>query len=185
MTRVVALGLWLFAAAIAAAQGHEAASPVISIRQGDGGAYTVSARFVVSQPAVAVQRVLTDYEQIPRFMPGVRVSRVLERAQGQARIEQEAVAKFMMFSKRVHLVLDIEEEAGAIRFRDRCGKSFAAYIGTWTLAERGDHTEIEYQLDAKPAFGVPGFILRQLLDRDARAMIEGLRAEMHARAMAR
>jgi hypothetical protein len=35
----------------------------------------------------------------------------------------------MMFSKRVHLVLEIHEENWTIRFRDRCGKSFARHEG--------------------------------------------------------
>ena len=52
-------------------------------------------------------------------MPDVRTSSVLERGDGRAVIEQEAVAHFMMFSKRVHLVLEVQEEAGSIRFRDR------------------------------------------------------------------
>ena len=158
-------------------------APVVSVRD-DRGVYVVSARFSVGEPVAVVRAVLTDYEQIPRFMPGVSTSRVLERGEGHARIEQEAVSRFMMFSKRVHLVLDITEETAAIRFRDRCGRSFTSYEGVWTITGHGDRTEIEYALTASPAFDVPGFVLRRLLDRDARAMIEGLRSEMAIRAMA-
>jgi ribosome-associated toxin RatA of RatAB toxin-antitoxin module len=161
-----------------------AEAPVVSVRDGRG-VYVVSAQFSVAEPVTIVRAVLTDYEQIPRFTPGVRTSRVLERSDRHARIEQEAVSRFMMFSKRVHLVLDITEETDAIRFRDRCGKSFTGYEGAWTIRERVGHTEVEYVLTATPAFEVPGFVLRRLLDRDARIMIEGLRSEMAARAMAR
>ena len=158
-------------------------APAISVREEDG-TYVVSARFSVVEPGMVVRSVLTDYERIPRFMPGVRTSRVLERSEGYARIEQEAVSRFMMFSKRVHLILDVAEQRDAIRFRDQCGKSFTRYEGVWTIADRGDRTDIEYALTADPAFDVPGFVLRRLLDRDARAMVEGLRSEM-ARARAR
>lgn len=178
---VVALGLMGATLAAATAPGD---APVISVRE-EGGAYVVSAQFRVAESAAVVRAVLTDYEQVPRFMPGVRTSRVLERGEGRARIEQEAVSKFMLFSKRVHLVLDIAEEPEVIRFRDACGKSFRSYEGTWTIAARSDHTQVDYGLTAMPAFEVPGFVLRRLLDRDARAMIEGLRTEMAARAMAR
>ena len=180
--RLLVIGLGILGPALAAANGPGDA-PVVTVR-GYGKAYVVAAQFSVARPAAVVRAVLTDYEQIPRFMPGVRTSRVLERGDGRARIEQEAVSTFMMFSRRVHLVLDIAETADAIRFRDACGKSFTSYEGAWTITDLGDRTAIEYGLTAAPAFDVPGFVLRRLLDRDARAMIEGLRSEMAARAVA-
>ena len=159
-------------------------TPVISVRD-DGAGYVVSAQFSVAESPAIVRAVLTDYEGISRFMPGVRTSRVLERTGDSARLEQEAVSRFMMFSKRVHLVLDVTEGDDAIRFRDLCGKSFIRYEGIWLIARRGDSTKIQYELTAEPAFDVPGFVLRKLFDRDARTMIEGLRSEMAARSPAR
>src|SRR5688500_4096669 len=79
---------------------------VISVRD-ENGTYAVAARFSIAESAAAARGVLTDYEQITRFMPGIRTSRVLARGDGYTRIEQEAVSKFMLFSKRVHLVLDV------------------------------------------------------------------------------
>ena len=115
----------------------------------------------------------------------VRTSRVLEQTDGRVRLEQEAVSKFMMISRTVHLVLDVEESDGAIRFRDDCHKSFVVYDGSWTITPQGSGTELVYELTAKPAFSVPGMVLRKLLDRDAREMIDGLRAEIALRASSR
>ena len=116
-------------------------------------------------------------------MPEVRASTVLERSDDRAVVEQEAVARFMMFSKRVHLVLEVQEARGTIRFRDRCGKSFAQ------LRRRVDArrqrmvvTHVTYELAAKPTFDVPEFLLKRLLKRDATNMIERLKAEIGARA---
>jgi uncharacterized membrane protein len=176
---MLAVALALLGATLAAATAP-GDTPVVSVRD-DGGAYVVSAKFRVVEPASVVRAVLTDYEQIPRFMPGVRTSRVLERGEQHVRIEQEAVSKFMLFSKRVHLVLEIAEGPDVIRFRDACGRSFTNYQGAWTIAGRADDTELQYDLTAAPAFDVPGFVLKRLLDRDARAMIEGLRSEITAR----
>ena len=175
--RILAL---VFAAATIAAAAD---APIISVREA-GGTYTVSAHFTVTEPDALVREVLTDYANIPRFMPDVLFSEVLLRQDGYARVRQEAVSKYLMFSKRVHLVLDIEESAGAIRFRDRCNESFSVYEGAWTIARGADVTEITYELTARPAFSVPGFVLRKLLDRDAVRMIERLRAEIAARANA-
>jgi carbon monoxide dehydrogenase subunit G len=145
------------------------------------GVYTIMARFVIDQPPSVAMAVLTDYEQIPRFMPGVRTSIVRERGAGRAVVEQEAVSGMMMFSKRVHLVLEIEEQPDALTFRDRCGQSFLRYEGAWRLSHQDGRTAIIYELTAQPSFDVPGFLLKRLLRRDSSEMIERLRHEMAAR----
>lgn len=150
-----------------------------------GGAYHVTAEFTVPSPPAAVAAVLTDFERIPEFMPDVKSSRVLSRSDAGLVVEQEAIANFMMFSKRMHLVLDVSEDGGTIRFRDRCGKSFTSYKGAWHLIATGGHTAVSYQLSAKPAFEVPRFVLKRLLKRDAVAMIERLRMEIAARTVSR
>ena len=157
-----------------------APEPQVSVRE-ESGVYTVSATFGVSQAPSAAVAVLTDYERIPRFMPEVRTSHVLERTDGRAVVEQEAVARFMMFSKSIHLVLEIQEQEGAIRFQDRCGRNFSRYDGSWTTAERDGYTAITYELSAKPSFDVPEFLLKSLLKRDASRMIERLQREIAAR----
>ena len=174
-----------FVAAVVAAwtlTAGAAQAPVVTVRDAGDGVYAIAAHFAVPEPAAVVQAVLTDYPNIPRFMPGVRTSRVLEQTDGRVRLEQEAVSKFMMFSKKVHLVLDVEEAPGLIRFRDGCHQSFVVYEGSWTLSPHDTGTQLAYELTAKPAFGVPGMVLRRLLERDSREMIDGLRAEISARA---
>jgi carbon monoxide dehydrogenase subunit G len=150
-----------------------------------GGAYHVTAEFTVAATPAAVAAVLTDFERIPEFMPDVTSSEVLSRTETGLVVQQEAVAKFMMFSKRMHLVLDVREDGGTIRFRDRCGKSFISYEGAWHLTGTGGDTAVSYKLSAKPAFEVPRFVLTRLLKRDAAAMIERLRMEIAARTASR
>jgi hypothetical protein len=175
---------WTAVALVGATLGAAAApgsEPVVSVRE-RGGAYVVSASFQVPEAAPVVRDVLTDYANIARFMPGVEKSRIVERTDRFVRVEQEAVSRYLMFSRRVHLLLEVEEGPDAIWFRDRCNQSFEHYEGAWTLSAREGATEIRYELTARPAFGVPGFVIRRLLERDARAMIDGLRAEIAARA---
>ena len=175
------LGLWLVVPADGLTAGGNDPAPELTIRPADGGAYYVAAQFHVAAPVAVVHAVLTDYEGIPRFMPGVRTSRVLERESGRTRVAQEAVSRYMLFSKRVFLELDITEAPGVIQFTDRIGRSFTRYAGSWTVATADAGTMVGYELDAAPAFSVPAFVLRKLLDRDARAMIDGLRAEIATR----
>src|SRR5688572_17690072 len=140
-SRIFTIGALLVAAVAAGAATSDA--PVISVQEA-GGAYTVTARFTVTESDTLVREVLTDYANIPRFMPDVRSSEVLERQAGSVRVQQEAVSKYMMFSRRVHLVLDVEEGPEVIRFRDRCNRSFASYEGAWTIVRRGGVTDVRY-----------------------------------------
>ena len=180
--RLVVLAILIAAATsgtpAGATDGSEAT--VVTVTEARG-VYTVNARFQVPQRPPAVRAVLTDYERIPRFMPGVRSSVVRERGRARMVVEQEGVSRFMMFSKRVHLVLDITETADTLSFRDRCGRSFSRYEGSWRYAASDGGTEIVYQLAAQPSFDVPEFILKRLLKRDSGQMIDALRKEIAAR----
>lgn len=159
-----------------------AEAPRIEVAERDG-VYRVAASFAVAQSASEVLRVLTDYERIPEFMPGVTSSQIVSRTDAGLVVEQEATAKFMMFSRRVHLLLEVSERGNIIRFRDRCGTSFKTYEGAWILTTTtGGATAVAYQLSANPSFEVPGFVLKRLLKRDAAAMIDRLKVEIVARA---
>ena len=160
--------------------GGDAAQHDVTVVEREG-VYHVDARFAVPESAPQVMAVLTDYERIPRYIPDVRSSVVLERAADRVVVEQDAVARVMVFSRRLHLVLDVQEEAAAIRFRDRCKQSFSHYEGSWQITSGPGGASIVYRLEARPAFDVPGFLLKRLLKRDARIMIERLRAEIAGR----
>jgi len=163
------------------ATGQGGARPEVVVTE-HGGLYTVAARFQVRQPPAIALAVLTDYERIPRFMPGVVTSVVRQRGPGHAVVEQEALSRMWMFSRRIYLLLEVDEAADAIRFRDGSGRSFSLYQGEWRLATDGAVTVVTYGLTAKPSFSVPDFVLKRLLRRDAVTMIERLQAEMALRA---
>lgn len=157
------------------------AQPEVSVRSTDGR-YVVVARFETDAPAAIVREVLTDYEAIPRFMPDVRHSEVRERDGQRVLVEQEAVSKFMLFRKTVHLVLEVTEGERVLAFRDLSGKSFESYEGAWTLESDGARTLVSYTLSAEPRFDVPGFVLKRVLGANARETIDHLRAEAALRA---
>lgn len=177
---------WLFfcAAFIAMASGMPLASadgePAVTVTEVNG-VFTVTAAFAVTESSQSVIDVLTDYDRIPKFMPDVQVSRVVERTANGVVVEQQAVSRFMLFSKSVHLLLDIQENGMAIRFRDRCGKSFSSYQGGWSISQHDSLTIVDYQLTAKPTFEVPAFVLKRLMKRDSTLLIDRIKAEITAR----
>ena len=171
----------LVALAASAAGAAESQPTSVTVHE-ERGVYRVAASFVTPQSSAVAHDVLTDYEAIPRFMPDVESSRIVERRATSIVVEQEAVAHVLFFSKRIRLRLEVRAEPGRIRFRDQCGQSFTSYEGTWTLSERDGHALVTYELLARPAFDVPEFLLTRLLKRDADRMIRRLQTEMAARA---
>ena len=175
------MALWIvLPGAQLSATAADPGSPQVSVLE-VRGTYSVLARFDVPQDTGAALAVLSDYEQIPRFMPDVRTSVILKRTPGRLLVEQEAVSRFLLFSKTVHLVLDVTEDGDTIRFVDRCGKSFTRYQGIWQVLQKDGGTSISYELSAHPTFDVPGFMLKRLLKRNSLEMIERLRREIAER----
>jgi carbon monoxide dehydrogenase subunit G len=162
--------------------GPAAEAPVVTVTE-TNGLFSVSAAFAVTESPQTVIAVLTDYERIPEFMPDMQISKVLRRTATGAIVEQQAVSRFMLFSKRIHLVLDVHESDSGIRFRDQGGKSFVSYDGAWMVSQHDSLTVIDYQLSARPSFDVPAFALKRLLKRDSADLIDRIRAEITARAL--
>src|SRR5215213_1088559 len=140
--------------ALSGAMAQSGPAPAVTVRE-ERGVYAVSARFHVAEPPAVAVAVLTDYENIPRFLPDVTSSVVRERSDRHALVEQEAISRMMMFSKKVHLVLEIIQEPDAIRFRDLCHRSFVKYEGAWGVTASEGGSDITYELSAQPSFDVP------------------------------
>lgn len=170
----------LLSGAGAAASDEALGTPTVVVTE-DRGIYAVQARFPVAAPPRAVMAVLTDFEQIPRYMPNVRRSVVHSRGADRLLVEQEAVSRVMMFSKKVHLLLEVLKDGNTLQFRDTCGRSFARYRGRWHLVPKDEATSVAYELEAQPSFDVPQFIVKHLLRRDAADMISHLQREIAAR----
>jgi ribosome-associated toxin RatA of RatAB toxin-antitoxin module len=179
------LGVALVAVLCAAAPSADGGSPVTVTQHAK--AFHVVARFAVPQTAAVVHEVLTDYDRIPEFAPGVKVSKVVERGADAVLVSQDAVAKFLMFSRRIHLELQVKDAIDTISFQDRSGESFERYEGEWRIdPESGEAgTIVSYDLVATPKFDVPGALLKHLFERDSATMVRRLQQAFAARAVAR
>lgn len=170
--------LLLFASV--AADAEPAAGQGVTIRE-ERGVMCVLARFKVAAPEAVAIAVLTDYDQIASYMPNVQSSRVVQRNENRLLVEQTAVVEYMMFSRRIRLLLDVEQRDGSITFSDRSQDSFARYEGAWTVTAAPGGAQIEYRLAAKPLFKAPAFLMKRVLRRDAKEMIARLQAEIETR----
>jgi ribosome-associated toxin RatA of RatAB toxin-antitoxin module len=146
-------------------------------------AYSARGSFIVATTADVVWQAIADYEAIPRVAPSVKVSRVISRDGGRVVVEQEAVAAALLFSKRVHLLLEIEETPPvAIRFRDVARREFTAYEGFWTLEDTVDGLRVSYGVDVQRGFSAPDFLARPFFRKQAESLMRAMRDDILRRA---
>lgn len=123
--------------------------------------YMIKATFVTAASTAAARKVLSDYENIPKFVSSVSSSKIIEKKDGYIVVKQEGKDGIFLFSKCIHLLLRIKEEENRISFEDTLKKDFTIYNGSWDTVEVESGTLITYSLAAKPDFFLPGIIARE------------------------
>ena len=162
----------------AAAPGSSREAITVAVTK-DGRGYVIEGRCSTQVSKHAAWNVLTDYDAIDGFVSSMRESRVLERADSHLLVEQTAVGRLFLFSRRMTVVLFVHEDsAGVIAFEDVLRRDFTRYQGEWRIEERGDRREIVYRVTAEPAFRVPDLIARGLFGRTVRDLLSQVEAEM-------
>lgn len=172
-------------ALVAEAAAAEKADVTVHVTR-DSNGYRVEGHCRSRASRPAAWSVLTDYDGIDGFVSSMRESRVTERVEGgHLLVEQVAVGRLFLFSRSMRVVLLVHEEPpGVIRFEDVLLRDFRYYKGEWRIEERGEQTEIFYQVSARPAFSVPDVIARGMFARTVRNLLSEVEAEMGRRAAA-
>jgi uncharacterized membrane protein len=84
--------------------------PAVAVRaERAGGVVTVRAEAVIEAPAALVWQVISDYERLPQFVPGIRRSAVVLRDGSRVLLEQSGEASFLLFSVPIEVRLEVEE----------------------------------------------------------------------------
>ncbi|MEY4071786.1 MAG: hypothetical protein RL721_2400 [Candidatus Eisenbacteria bacterium] len=127
--------------------------------------------------------VVSDYENIPRFVRSMVASRLETDSTGTRRVHQTATGGLFVFQRKVHVVLALEEDPGRrIRFRDVSGRDFRRYDGEWRIDLDSLGTRVSYELDAEPRSAMPGSLVRGAFRGAAADLLDEVRREMTRRA---
>ena len=149
----------------------------------DPAGLQVEGRCVVEAPAAVAWEVLTDYDGIDGFVSSMKESRVAGRGDHHVLVEQVAVGRLFLFSRRFRATLFIEETPRTkITFKDVLGTDFVSYRGEWRIEDQAGRVTIVYRVGAKPSRSVPDFVARGLFGRTARELLSQVRDEIERRA---
>jgi len=178
--RLAALALFaLTSTALAAEQG-----PKITVEvERDQGAVEVDTRVLMPVSVRVVWEVLTDYDHIAAFVPGLTVSRLINEAGEPLLLEQQGELRFPMFSVRIDVVARVEEHPyHTIRFHAIRG-NMKEMRGEWTVEPLGadEGSRLRYRLRVVPDFWVPPVLGPALMRRNFNEQFEALTQEMMRR----
>jgi carbon monoxide dehydrogenase subunit G len=158
----------LFTAAGAAAQDVS----IETRRRGE--ALEIEGRARLAAPIAVAWAVLTDYERLPDFIPGIRSSRVVSRDGATLVLEQAGQVSALFFSLPVEARLAVVETPyQSIASRGLSG-SFRSMQGRYDLRAVDGAIELRYSGTIVPETWMPAFLGDGLLaahvDRQFRAL---------------
>lgn len=128
----------------------------------------------ISADIFTVWNVLTDYDHLTDYLPKMEVSRVIQRSENQIILEQVTRTRFLFFSKKIAIKLNIVEKPYEEIDFERAGGNLEMFSGQWILKpiQNGRATRLTYLLKFKPAFYTPKWIVRHTLSQEVREQIQ-------------
>lgn len=155
---------------------------VRSISRSEGDRHTIEAEVSIDAPAKEVWDVLTDYDSLSDFIPGMTESRILERnGEGRAVIEQKGALSLFPYVFERRLVLLVEEKPMQhITFRMQEG-DFDSYRGHWKLSRTNGTVSLGLSIDASHRTGLPKFLVSRSLRKAAKRSLLAIAREARRR----
>jgi ribosome-associated toxin RatA of RatAB toxin-antitoxin module len=122
--------------------------------------------------------VITDYDNLHRFIPNLEHSRVIWRRDGQVGVEQVGTQMLcgLRFSARVTLELTEELQNGRLAFRMMQG-DFRCFQGEWRVGNDSSGSWLFYDLLVQGKPGMPIGLIEQRLQHDLANNLRGVQQE--------
>ena len=127
-------------------------------------------------------QVLTDYDNLHRFIPNLEHSRVIWRRDDQVGVEQVGSQMFcgLRFSARVTLQLTEAIQEGKLPFRMIQG-DFRCFEGEWRVGADSTSSWLFYALLVQGKPGMPIGLIEQRLQQDLANNLRGVQKEAERR----
>jgi carbon monoxide dehydrogenase subunit G len=135
---------------------------------------------VASTPEIAFG-VLTDYDRMTGFMPGMIRSQAVSREGNSVVVDQTADVGGLFFSQRVIARLAVEELPPVRLTLRALSGSFKELTGTYVLTPGRGRTHIEYRSRFVPAFKLPPLVGLYAVKHSLERHLEGIAAEIQRR----
>ena len=167
---------------LAAGAAHSQEVTIRTTRAGD--TFEIEARVVMAVPRETAWQVLTDYERLPEFIPGLHKSHVLSRTANRLLLEQRGELRFFIFSVPMEVRMEVEERPLEAVLSKALSGTVRAMRGRYDLAAVAEGTEFRYRGTIVADLGIPGFlgevIVRSNVEAQFNAMVREILRRAHA-----
>ena len=143
---LIVIRILLGMALVGGGQVMAAVPPAVNFQQ-QGTHLLVSGELTVPVSPATAWAVLTDYERVPEFVPGMRVSRVLEQSGNTRVVEQQGEMQANNMRMLFMGTLRITEEPTSRLSVQFLSGTFRNMQGQWTLQGKRAPVTLAYQLD--------------------------------------
>lgn len=156
---------------------------------GESSAITVSASADMRVQLAMAWSVLTDYDHLAEFIPGMHSSRVVQRNGDQLLVEQTGVLGFLIFQQPIAVTLAVTEWPPQRIDAHAVGGNLKEMEGSYTLETlQSGAVRLSYRARLLPDFPVPPvvgtLVVRHVLARQFSAMVNEIaRRDALARAV--
>ncbi|HXN05483.1 MAG TPA: SRPBCC family protein, partial [Nitrospiria bacterium] len=143
----------------------------------------LSAELDIPASPEKVWKTLADYDHLPDFLPKMKTSRMISRRDHNVVVEQSSETRFFFFRKTIAVTLNIlEKPIEEIAFSNLDG-NMELFSGKWLLkgSEDGKSTQLRYQLEFKPSFFAPRWIVRHTIEREVAEQLQLISKEAQKR----
>lgn len=124
----------------------------------EGSLYSFKASFDTALTTCEAYRYLTDYEAAIR-LPGVVESSAQRQADGKVRVERKADERILLFTVRLHSVMEYTERPYAgISFKQVAGDS-KAFQGDWDIESNQRGSTLRFAGSWQPDSLIPLFVI--------------------------
>ncbi|NTW70328.1 MAG: cyclase [Chlorobiaceae bacterium] len=132
----------------------------------------------INAPPVVVWKVLTDYNNLKRYIPRMVESDLVEDKGNLKVIALLGEFRVFLFKKTIRVSINMHETYPSRIDYEKISGDFEVYRGAWILQMYSSGgTILTYESEIKPSFLAPDFILQGILKNDMVAGLTALKAE--------
>jgi ribosome-associated toxin RatA of RatAB toxin-antitoxin module len=149
---------------------------LVKTRQSDGQSKGwVEAMILIDAPPETLWPIMTDCDEAPTFVPGLKDCEVLESGQTWDIIRHDV--KWIWFLPKFTYVFRADYEKHKRIYFSRIRGDLREMKGTWHLdpLEHGNQTVLRYEVYLDPGLIVPKWLVRQSLKKNLPALLASLR----------
>lgn len=176
-------GLTLLMGLAAGASPSVAADPGLRVEADSTfGVITIDAEMLVPADAKTAWTVLTDYDNLARFVPEMKSSRITSAPGQPKRLEQRGKSGMLSFFTPEFIVFHLDETPHErIRFNKVSG-DVKSMRGEWLIVGDGNPVRVFYRARIVPKVPLPPLLGTTMIELDVESKLAAIRREIARRA---